>query len=297
MTNAYMIVMTFQRTYAQRLRRTATLGAVALLTAASLTACGSDGSSDGETPNQTGSTDDGSALENASAAISENSELLCTGPAVFSGDDSGREALNCAWDYSAGAPPEGEMSDILMWSDSDVKDRAATLQADFDRPGGLGAGGAEPDWSHYESIADLGGYIEADGARGVCSGSASDCSDLADELGWTFTSNAEIAEDMKAFTGWSDLREAREDLQEKLQMLCTDIDDAPAGGDAAKCGNAVLTFGLSVDDLEDAEAFEGTDKADLSKVESDDWRMICRNDDSENCDNVAEYTGEEVTAL
>jgi hypothetical protein len=291
-----MNTMTFHRLFSRDLRRSAAAGALAVVTAAALTACGNS-SDNGGTDDTAASTDNGSSLQEASASITEHTDLLCTGPAVFNDDDSGREALTCVWDYSKGPAPEGELSEVMLWSDSDVTDQAAALQANHDRPGGIGSSGIEMDWSQFDHSGELGGYVEGGGTRGVCTGTAELCSDLADDLGWTFKSNAEIAEEMKAFSGWGSLEEAQEDLREKQDILCLDLDDAPGDGEAAKCGNAILTFGLTVDDLEKAEAFEGTEKSDLSKVEAEDWRMICRNDDAQNCDKVAEYTGEEVTAL
>jgi hypothetical protein len=63
---------------------------------------------------------------------------------------------------------------------------------------------------------------------------------------------------------------------------------AAAGALAVVGGDVIPTFVPTV---------EGAEKSDLSNVEAYEWRMICRNDDAENRDKVARYSGEEVTAL
>lgn len=275
-----------------------TLGAVALLTASGLVACGDDDQQDSDRPgNSTSSSAGEASLENASDLLTEHSGLNCTGPAVFDGDDSGNEYLHCAWNYAEGPPPEGELEQVMLWSDADVPDQDAALQANHDRPGGVGSTGAELTWTHFERLADLGGYLEGAGTRGVCHGPAEACSDLADDLGWTFKSNGDIASEMKAYTGWDNLEHAIEDLRDKEEIFCTEIDDVPSGGEAANCRDTVLTFGLTMDDLEEAGLFDEVDNEEVSKVEDGDWRMVCRNNDLGNCETVADYTGQEVAAL
>lgn len=187
------------------------LGAAALITTAGLTACGDDEGT-GPAATDPGSGASGSAaLEEASTLISENSDLICTGPAAFEGYDA--ETLSCVWDYNEGMPPEDALSEVMLWSDEDTPDQEAALEASHNRPGGLGTGGVEMDWSLFEASADTGGYVE-----------------------------------MQAYTGWDNLQEARDAIREKLDIPCTNL-NAPTG-EAAKCGAGVLAFDLSVDDLE-----------------------------------------------
>lgn len=274
------------------------LGAAALITAAGLTACGDDEDTSAAATD-TGASASGAsggsgsaALEEASTLISENTDLICMGPAVFDGDDV--ESLSCVWDYNEGIPPEDVLSEVMLWTDEDVPDQEATLEANHNRPGGMASAGVELDWTQFEASADMGGYVEADGARGVCTGGNDTCADLANELGWTFKSNGEISTEMQAYSGWDNLQEARDAIREKLDIPCSNL-NAPTG-EAAQCGTGVLAFDLSVDDLEDEGLFEGFDRAEASKVEDGDWVMVCRNDNRENCDEVAEHTGQEVEA-
>ncbi|WP_291480299.1 hypothetical protein [Corynebacterium sp.] len=310
--------MTF--TYMRKKKLTGGAFAAALvLTGGMLTACGGD---DADAADAAGTTDAAAA-----AAGLEGSEVLqamqvkaeeygypdCM-MAPASAEDLTTVRLSCT---------EAELPQISIFDRADRESGSELVEAELDKvmkahDGTEGGLSREELGSNYRAL-------EGDEVVGWCQDFRDGCDEVAEALGLEATlpegaltgeelekkrkedrerdareyeeqrkrEEEEKKRELQTYSGWDNLDEAREQL-EAWDISCRE--EPAAEGEVAWCNlsSMLVTFGMSVDDLEKKDVFKEVGRDEMTSVSDGDWTVICAPGATDKCELVAEKAGKSV---
>lgn len=314
--------MTFSWTQKSTFRRGAA-AAVALVTATALAACGDDDSSDDAAATGVAAATDGLdaseglELTGVLADYQEKAEELgyedCMGAPDIAMDNA--MSLHCFGTEST------DLAQFQLFDREDVDSGEEVAEAklqevlDADPEGGV----------TRETIGGTYRPVDGDDVSGFCSDTMDGCDEVIGDLGLDIgllegalndeeleqhtadeadrsareyekqleEEEAQRQEELQNYEGWGSLEEATEQL-DAWEIHCTE--ESAREGEVAWCNldSMMVIFDKSLDDLEDEGAFDEVGRDEMVSVSDGDWQVLCTPGSLDECDIVADKTGQSV---
>lgn len=291
--------------------------AAAVVTAVSLAACSDDSGSD----SAGASSSEGESVD-YSAIVDKAGELGYD--CVENPDEDQNSGFSGGLACSPGADKVAEDPTFVVFGTDTVESGEAAAQAAIDTSKERDGEGAIDDTVY----GDMYRTVDGDGFAGYCINTGDNCDRVFPGFGLTTDAldGAQTVEEFsrgqqdeaqeeadrqaaeaereaeeseaaaRDYEGWESIDDAVEQM-DAWDLHCMEPSDEQ-GVDGTVCGpdDDLLVWDADGDALEDMGFFEGENQSRdvLVGVSDGDWMLMCRNDDRDTCDDVADRTGQDV---